>query len=908
MSTPSPAPNADLLDAALRYAERGCRVVPLHTLHDGDCTCSKGRDCDKSPGKHPRTKNGLQDASGDPAQIRRWWAEWPAANVGILTGAASGIVVLDVDGEAGERSMVKLAERFGAPPETLTARTGGGGRHLIFVHPGEGRKIGNRQGLGWKDSKLDVRGDGGYIVAPPSFHASGRCYEWLVDVPPAAADWFLQVYDTLDAEQKAQRSAQRNQPAPPATVLPFRRPPASRERVLERARGYLEKMEPAVSGQAGHTTAMKAAAAMVRGFNLTIDEAFDLLQGSFNQRCQPPWDAADLRRKCEEAAEKSDLPWGYLLEAGAPPPTQRTRQTLSALLPAAAARSAGAASEDPGLEGPTAAEPPAAAGEHVAVPSIVTNGRQLFDVIEEAWAVALAVNEPPQLFRRGGAVVRLRQETETPAIAATKVEELFGVLLRVAEWVAVKEGKDGEVKEVPSRPDKDLVKDMLAIPKAELPPLDGVVTAPVFVGEGELVTQPGYSPAARLWYHQRPGFALPAAVPSRPTVEDVAAARELIEDLLFDFPFDGEADRANAVALLLLPFVRRMIDGVTPLHLISAPSPGSGKGLLADVASIIALGQTANAMSLPGDEESARKALFAELMGGPPLILLDNANERSMINSPSLASILTNREPKDRVLGLSQMVTVRNDAVWIMTGNNPQLSLELTRRCVRIKIDPKRDMPWMRTGFRHEDLPGWAHAQRGDLVRACLVLVRHWLVEGRPLRTKVALGTFQAWADTLGGLLDCAGFQGFLANSTKLYEEADEEGRMWREFVAAWAAEFGDTWRTAKELVGLASDKAAIGSVLGDKGEKSQQIRLGKALARLNGRVFGEHTIRCGIDQHSKAARYRAAGAQGELEQLRGAPAPGPEAAEGMKPAERSGDRWPAAGGAADPWRHPGAF
>jgi hypothetical protein len=158
-------------EAALSYAKRGWFVLPLASVSDGECTCGH-EDCG-SPGKHPRTKNGLLDATTNEAQIRRWWSRWPEANVGIRTGAESGLVVLDIDQRGdGYGSLTKLQSIFGDLPRTPAVATGGGGMHFYFAHPGgkvESRKIA---------PGVDVKGDGGYVVAVPSVHASGKRYEW----------------------------------------------------------------------------------------------------------------------------------------------------------------------------------------------------------------------------------------------------------------------------------------------------------------------------------------------------------------------------------------------------------------------------------------------------------------------------------------------------------------------------------------------------------------------------------------------------------------------------------------------------------------------------------------------------------------------------------------------------------
>jgi len=166
-----------VLDATLTYASRGWGVFPLHTPIGAGCSCGNP-ECER-PGKHPRTLHGFRDASWDEKTIRQWWTQWPDANIGITTGAASGIVVFDIDPRHGGDDMLAEWEREHAPiPDTVEVCTGGGGRHIFFAHPGGHVKS---RGLA---PGIDVKADGGYIVAPPSLHASGRRYEWELSSPP----------------------------------------------------------------------------------------------------------------------------------------------------------------------------------------------------------------------------------------------------------------------------------------------------------------------------------------------------------------------------------------------------------------------------------------------------------------------------------------------------------------------------------------------------------------------------------------------------------------------------------------------------------------------------------------------------------------------------------------------------
>lgn len=173
MTVAEPNTETNLLAAALEYAALGWPVLPLHSWTGTRCTC--GRDDCSSPAKHPRTKSGLHDATTDTNKISDWWRQWPTANVGLRTGVAFD--VLDVDGAEGETNLVDhLVTADATLPGGPASFTGGDGRHLLFQPTGAG----NRAGI---LPKVDWRGTNGYIVAPPSLHATGNRYRW--DDPPS---------------------------------------------------------------------------------------------------------------------------------------------------------------------------------------------------------------------------------------------------------------------------------------------------------------------------------------------------------------------------------------------------------------------------------------------------------------------------------------------------------------------------------------------------------------------------------------------------------------------------------------------------------------------------------------------------------------------------------------------------
>ncbi len=183
-----------LLEAALGYAARGWRVLPLHYPTGDGCSCVVERGgvdarC-AHEGKHPAVKGGVASATVDPEKIRRWWARRPW-NVGIATGAGvregASLVVVDVDPRhAGDIGLDELEAAHERLPPSVEACTGSGGRHLFYRYdPAGGRVPCSVAKLG---AGVDVRGDGGLVVAPPSVHPSGRTYGWELSSDPAELD------------------------------------------------------------------------------------------------------------------------------------------------------------------------------------------------------------------------------------------------------------------------------------------------------------------------------------------------------------------------------------------------------------------------------------------------------------------------------------------------------------------------------------------------------------------------------------------------------------------------------------------------------------------------------------------------------------------------------------------------
>jgi putative DNA primase/helicase len=333
------------------------------------------------------------------------------------------------------------------------------------------------------------------------------------------------------------------------------------------------------------------------------------------------------------------------------------------------------------------------------MPVIPADDGDLARVAAEAWAALLKANDPPKIFRHGGVMAWIeRDDTGEPITRHLTSDRLRYQLARVARWERTAKGQTRA-----ANPPGAVVGDLLATPDPPLPILERIVECPVFAPSGTVSLEPGYHPEARVYY--QPGQLDVPTIPLHPTTEDLARARKLLlEDMFGDFPFVDEAARAHTIALALQPACRGLIDGPTPLYVIEKPSPGTGASLLVNQIGVLTTGRPPAALTEGSSEDEWRKRITSKLMRSPSLIVIDNLRER--LDSAALSAALTADTFEDRVLGLSQMVTLPVRCTWVATGNNPAMSNEIARRSISIRLDAKVDRPWERgpDAFRHASL------------------------------------------------------------------------------------------------------------------------------------------------------------------------------------------------------------
>jgi hypothetical protein len=499
-------------------------------------------------------------------------------------------------------------------------------------------------------------------------------------------------------------------------------------------------------------------------------------------------------------------------------------------------------------------------------PRIMVSDRQLSDLRAEAVCRLKENNEPPVVFQRLRELVRFRVDAmQEPFLETLDEKSLRGRLADVASFY--EEVKNGERNAFPPRA---LCEDILAYDHAPntFPVVEAITRSPIVRADGSIFSSPGFDPITHVILTPPPGFVLPP-IPVNPTKEEVEAAKELLLDLVVDFLFEDGADRANFFGFCITTLIRQQVD-VVPMCVFDSPVPGSGKGLLTDLASIIATGEVAAVIPPPATREEWPKLLASLLDNGRTFITFDNLHDT--LKSDALEAVLTKPFLQFRQLGHTRERIVPNRAVWCVTGNNVAVSRDMVRRCYRVRIDPRCSQPHLRKDFKHPNLVAHCKADRANLLAALLVLIRAWHAAGKPAFGGTQLGTYTAWKETVGGILKCAGFEDFLGNQRKLYAEMDQESEEWETLWLQLHDHFGDEDFSIKEFIPLIDSGALVlprevakiygqtTSHVGARPNPYFAVQLGHVLRSRRGTRYGSSEVyleRSAEDRRAKTVRYR---------------------------------------------------
>jgi hypothetical protein len=468
---------------------------------------------------------------------------------------------------------------------------------------------------------------------------------------------------------------------------------------------------------------------------------------------------------------------------------------------------------------------------------------------EHTWNALQEANDPPELFQRGGKIARVNlikvrekgqggePEKVVPAIETVSLDGLRGHLSRMLCWTKPGKGKGGPA--VKTSPPLNLLRTLHAESgdRIKLPVVSKVVSHPILGVDGSVRMESGYHAGSQTYLWMDEDLTV-KDIPDSPTPDEVEEAKRLVlDELLVDFPFVDEASMAHTVALGLLPFGRNLIAGPTPMHFFEAPTQGTGKDLIVKSLGAVWNGSR-NVPSMPqtGDEEEWRKAIISAMLEGLDILYI--ANIKGLFASRVLEQAITESETMGRVLKTSSMVVGEIPFNWIGTGNNATLGADIARRICPTRLDAKTSNPYARSGWKHS-LPGWALEHRGELIWAFLTLWKNWLAKGRP-RGNYTFGSFQDWADVIGGVLDAAGIPGFLENAQEFQDQAVDENPEWQEFITYWLMAFGTKRVKPSALVDIATqvDGFDFGKSTNDQGRAGF---LSKALKARRGSRWHEH-------------------------------------------------------------------
>jgi hypothetical protein len=488
-------------------------------------------------------------------------------------------------------------------------------------------------------------------------------------------------------------------------------------------------------------------------------------------------------------------------------------------------------------------------------------------ILPELVDQAAKLLESGDLYQRAGEIVEVVREpapsqSAYPGRAKIRLLDKHAIrvqLGRLAAWATRKKASQAHEEatgeewiEVPADPPLEVVEGVISLGSWGLPALTGIVEAPTLRPDGSVIDSPGYDGATGLVFAAPRGLVWPT-IPSEPTHADAERALAALREILVDFPFAAPAHESVAVAAILTALGRNAIAGSTPLFLFDSTTPGSGKGLLADVVSVLSTGRRAP-VGVQAEPHEQEKRITAMLLEGRPLALIDNVDRP--LGGSAIDAVITAEFWTGRRLGASEMVEVPNRAVWIATGNNVAVRGDLARRCLRVYLTPGVERPDERRGFVHADLLAWIRAQRGRLVMAALTLLRAYRVAA-PTVVLSPFGGFGGWSGFVRSALVWLGMPDPCLTRDEIRESADPKIAALTAMLEAWGEIFGARHITVQGVIdtiqaqgfggsggagrsdALEALRAALVELAGDNRGEINPRRVGWALRAAKGRILG---------------------------------------------------------------------
>jgi hypothetical protein len=500
---------------------------------------------------------------------------------------------------------------------------------------------------------------------------------------------------------------------------------------------------------------------------------------------------------------------------------------------------------------------------------------EMSSLVAQAQSALIAANAG--IYQRGGQLVRIatlerdtlhhgvRRTAGSTLIVPVVGDWLLLALSRAADWTRI-----DRRQRAPRRidPPPAVARALLALMgEWRFPQLAGIVTAPTLRSDGSLLDAPGYDTASRLFAaFNSDDF---PTIKRKPTRDDANEAYDLLEGVFSECAFSGGPTSAHAsvaLAASITACVRHALP-MAPAFALSAHKAGSGKTTTAKVPAQLALGRDPPVIAPTDDESEFKKALLAILIAGDAVVLIDNLAKP--VDSAALCAVLTSAIYSDRVLGVSQKVTVPTTTTWLLTGNSIEFVGDLTSRALLSVLDPEVERPEARP-FRR-NLAEYVLENRGKLVSAALTIPLAYIAAGSP-PVKAPRSRFAEWDALVRNPLLWLGIADPLDTQEEL-RGADPAREALVSLLAAWREQFGDSAASVADAIkaatasGQSADARLLDAILAVAGERNGEInarRLGRYLRRSLRRIEeGMRFEDAGTDSLSHRHRFRVSGVSG---------------------------------------------
>ena len=413
--------------------------------------------------------------------------------------------------------------------------------------------------------------------------------------------------------------------------------------------------------------------------------------------------------------------------------------------------------------------------------------------------VLAALEMDPDLYVYGGRLVSIRPPTKRRPTSEFRqvTPTVLGIrhMSKVANYLNVK----GEKISPPLDIARSIIESWLT---GAIREVERIVNVPVMRSNGTVLMEPGYD--AETGIILEPQLTVPP-IPENPTSEQIQEAKDLLLEVIQDFPVVGSG-RSSWLALVLSFFGREMYEGPTPGIAFDGNAAGVGKGMIVQSASMICLGDVVGDNSYVWDEVEIRKKVSTWLEKGIGFVLVDNIPLKAELGNATWDALLTSTRWDDRKLGSNESISVANKFIWSFSGINIVVAKDSKRRIIHCRQETNMEKPAERpaSDFLHPELLAWIKQERARLVAAVLTILRGWVCAGR-LPGKTPLGSFEGWATTIGGVIE------WLGMPSPVKTQSEYEARMGSSgdagalsvFLHAWFDVFKLEAKKIKEVLSL---------------------------------------------------------------------------------------------------------